>query len=80
MQSDGCHPNLAGLVDPQLALLRVRIERAEYWDAPGKAAYLLAVAKASLTGKPAQVGERSWPPFEDLGNRCAQFGQIEGFA
>jgi general stress protein 26 len=46
-----------GLEDPQLALLRVRIERAEYWDSPGRAAYLMGVAKAALTGKQTNMGE-----------------------
>lgn len=46
-----------GLDDPKLALLRVRIERAEYWDSPGRSAYLLGVAKATLTGQPTQMGE-----------------------
>ena len=46
-----------GLDDPQLALLRVNIERAEYWDSPGRAAYLLGIAKATLTGKPTNMGE-----------------------
>jgi general stress protein 26 len=44
--------------DPRLALLRVDIERAEYWIAPGRASYLLAAAKAATTGKPAGlIGE-----------------------
>jgi len=43
--------------DPQLALLRVRIERAEYWDSPGRAAYLIGVAKTALTGRRADIGE-----------------------
>lgn len=46
-----------GVEDPRLALLRVRIERAEYWDSPGRAAYLFGVAKASMTGKPTNMGE-----------------------
>lgn len=46
-----------GLDDPKLALLRVRIERAEYWTSPGKAAYVLGVAKAAMTGKPTEMGE-----------------------
>lgn len=37
--------------DPNLALLRVHVERAEYWTSPGKAAYLFGVAKAAMTGK-----------------------------
>jgi general stress protein 26 len=46
-----------GLDDPQLALVRVNIERAEYWDSPGRAAYLLGIAKATLTGKPTKMGD-----------------------
>lgn len=41
--------------DRRLALLRVRIERAEYWIAPGPAAHFIAAAKATVTGIPAQV-------------------------
>lgn len=38
--------------DKHLALLRVRIHSAEYWDAPsGKMAGLLAFAKSKLTGE-----------------------------
>jgi len=43
--------------DPNLALLRVHVERAEYWTAPGKAAYLFGVAKAAVTGKRTQMGD-----------------------
>lgn len=48
-----------GPEDPRLALLRVRVHAAEYWDAPGgRMASLYALAKAKLTGQPAgQVGE-----------------------
>ena len=46
-----------GLDDPQLALLRVKIARAEYWDSPGRAAYLLGVAKATVTGRRTEMGE-----------------------
>jgi len=38
-----------------LALLRVSIEHAEYWVAPGPVSYLLAAAKAAVTGVPAAV-------------------------
>lgn len=41
--------------DPRLALLRVQIERAEYWLAPGRSAYLVAAARAALTGEPAGI-------------------------
>jgi len=44
-----------GPQDRRLALLRVRIERAEYWVAPGPVSYLLAAAKAAVTGVPATV-------------------------
>lgn len=47
-----------GPVDARLALLRVQIERAEYWLAPGRVSYLLAAARAALTGVPvAVIGE-----------------------
>jgi general stress protein 26 len=44
-----------GPEDRRLALLRVSIERAEYWVAPGPVSYLLAAAKAAATGVPAAV-------------------------
>lgn len=43
--------------DPNLALLRVHVERAEYWTSPGKTAYLLGVAKSAITGKATHMGE-----------------------
>jgi general stress protein 26 len=43
--------------DPNLVLLRVHVERAEYWTSPGKAAYLFNVAKAAVTGKRSHMGE-----------------------
>ena len=45
--------------DPEVALLKVTIREAEYWDAPnGKAVVLIAYAKAMLTGqKPGNIGE-----------------------
>lgn len=43
--------------DPNLALLRVHVERAEYWTSPGKVAYLFNVAKAAVTGKRSDMGE-----------------------
>jgi general stress protein 26 len=47
------YPNGPG--DERLALLRVDIERAEYWIAPGRLSYLIAAAKAAVTGTPAGV-------------------------
>jgi general stress protein 26 len=47
-----------GIDDPDLALLRVDIEKAEYWDSPGTAigrAY--ALGKALVTGKKDAIGD-----------------------
>jgi general stress protein 26 len=44
-----------GPEDRRLAVLRVLIERAEYWIAPGRTSYLVAAATAALTGTPAGV-------------------------
>lgn len=45
----------AGPPDERLALLRVDIERAEYWIAPGRTSHLLAAAVAAVTGTPAGI-------------------------
>jgi general stress protein 26 len=46
-----------GQDDPDLALLRVTIDQAEYWDAPsGTMLYLYGLAKATLTGEPPHPG------------------------
>ena len=44
-----------GPEDARLALLSVQIERAEYWLAPGRGAYLVAAAQAVLSGRPAGI-------------------------
>jgi len=44
-----------GPEDQRLILLRVRIERAEYWMTPSRVAYLVAAAKAAVTGLPAGI-------------------------
>ena len=44
-----------GPEDERLALLRVAIERAEYWIAPGGVSYLVAAVTAAVTGTPAGV-------------------------
>jgi len=42
-----------GLEDPNLALLKIDVEGAEYWDSPnGTVTYLFGVLKAIATGKP----------------------------
>jgi general stress protein 26 len=48
-----------GLGDPDLALLRVRVEKAEYWDSPSsKMVQLAGFVKAIATGKRADdIGE-----------------------
>lgn len=43
--------------DEHLSILRVTLQRAEYWESRGKASYLLAAAAASITGEPATVGQ-----------------------
>jgi general stress protein 26 len=44
-----------GPKDPRLAILRIKIEQAEYWLAPGLISYLMAAARSTLTGTPAGV-------------------------
>ncbi len=47
-----------GLDDPDLALLRVEVEKAEYWDTPSSTvAHIVGFVKAVTTGKPYKVGD-----------------------
>lgn len=47
-----------GLEDPDLALLRVTAEQAEYWDSPSSAVvHAVGLVKAVVTGRRAQGGE-----------------------
>ena len=49
-----------GLNDPDLALLKVDVDCAEYWDAPqGKMVQFVGIAKAAISGGPypAKAGE-----------------------
>lgn len=47
-----------GLQDPNIALLRVDVAEAEYWDAPSSAVLKMAAfAKAYITGDPRSLGE-----------------------
>lgn len=47
-----------GPEDPDLALLKVSAERAEYWDSPASAAaHAISFVKAIVTGAPANPGE-----------------------
>lgn len=42
-----------GLEDPEIALLKVNVEGAEYWDTPsGKMVQLIGYMKAMITGEP----------------------------
>jgi general stress protein 26 len=46
-----------GLDDPELALLRVAVEQAEYWDAPNsKMLHAYGYVKALVTGEPPHPG------------------------
>jgi general stress protein 26 len=48
-----------GLDDPHLTLIRVDVERAEYWDSPGGMLQVLgAFTRAVVTGEPGQGGEQ----------------------
>jgi general stress protein 26 len=47
-----------GKDDPDIALLRVNLKKAEYWDSPSSTiAYMLSFAKAVVTGKQPDFGE-----------------------
>jgi general stress protein 26 len=47
-----------GLDDPHLALIRVDVDKAEYWDSPNsKMVQLAGFVKALVTGKEAKGGE-----------------------
>ena len=47
-----------GLDDPDLALLKVEVDKAEYWDTPGSAVvHALGFVKATLTGQAYHPGE-----------------------
>jgi len=48
-----------GPEDQHLVLLRVRIERAEYWVSGGRTAHLLAAVRARMTGVPAAIVGRN---------------------
>lgn len=47
-----------GLDDPEIGLIKVAIEKAEYWDSHSSAVvHLIGVAKAMLTGKQYKPGD-----------------------
>ncbi|MBV8145197.1 MAG: pyridoxamine 5'-phosphate oxidase family protein [Gammaproteobacteria bacterium] len=49
-----------GPEDERLALLCVRVERAESWLAPGRTAHLVAALRARVTGRPATIVGRNF--------------------
>lgn len=47
-----------GKEDPNISILKVTIDQAEYWDSPNSAVvHLYGVVKAAITGEPAHPGE-----------------------
>jgi general stress protein 26 len=47
-----------GRDDPEVSLLKITVEQAEYWDTPNsKIVQLYGYAKATLTGTPPKVGD-----------------------
>ena len=47
-----------GKGDPEIALLRISLEKAEYWDSPSSTvAYALSFVSALVTGKQPEFGE-----------------------
>ncbi len=49
-----------GLEDPELALLKIDVDGAEYWDAPSSTvAHVVGFVQAKLTGKPGDPGDHA---------------------
>jgi len=47
-----------GKDDPEIALMRIRLEKAEYWDSPSSTiAYVLSFVSSVVTGKEPEFGE-----------------------
>lgn len=47
-----------GVDEPDIALLKINADQAEYWDSPSSPiAHLVSLAKVAVTGKSAQPGE-----------------------
>jgi general stress protein 26 len=47
-----------GLDDPNIALLKVNVSQAEYWDSPNSTVvYLIGLAKAAVTGESYNPGD-----------------------
>ena len=47
-----------GVDEPDIALIKINADQAEYWDSPASPiAHAISLAKGALTGQPAQSGE-----------------------
>ena len=47
-----------GLDEPDIALIKVNADQAEYWDSPASPiAHVISLAKVAVTGRPAHPGE-----------------------
>lgn len=56
-----------GLADPQLALLRVRADHAEYWDSTSsRLVQAWKFAKAIVSGRPQKLGKHERLDFKDF--------------
>lgn len=54
-----------GKDDPQVALLRINLEKAEYWDSPSSTiGYVLSFVSSLVTGKEADFGENQKIDFD----------------
>ena len=52
------HEALAGFADPNIVLIRVHVDHAEYWDVPSSVmVHAYGYLKAVTTGKPAHPGD-----------------------
>ncbi len=57
-----------GVDDPEIALLCVTVEKAEYWDTPNaRMVQLIGFVKSVLTGKPYSPGENEKVNLDDSG-------------
>ncbi|WP_029011412.1 pyridoxamine 5'-phosphate oxidase family protein [Azospirillum halopraeferens] len=53
-----------GVDDPEIALIRVKVESAEYWDAPSSLmVHAYGYARAKLTGEPPKPGDHGTVAF-----------------
>lgn len=59
--------------EPDIALLKVSVEKAEYWDSPsGLVAHAAGLLKATLTGRTPDVGENEKLGQQDLAGAGAR--------